>query len=314
MKKSLLFLFFGFDVLLILAYVGASAYFADLLVAGAVQPVTAELVAEGQGRLDPFGIPAPENVAIPATAEIDLASYFYDNPANGNCGMVILHGYTGSGHNMTGFIPMFWARGCEIITYDARGHGNSSAALHTFGYYEREDASAVVDWLSERTGVPASNIGLLGVSYGAATSLQTLALRDDLAFVIADSAYQDYETIVSYQGVAQYGEWINLLVWGAINVAELRADFEMDEVSPMNIVSGKQTPVLLIHAKEDSFTFASHSEAIFANANPDRAELHITDWGNDHGASRVTDPEAYEAIVAEFIATHVGEFGQPAGR
>lgn len=310
MRKTLLYLFVAFDILLILAYVGASAYFANIVVAGPVKPVTAEAIANGQADLDPFGIPAPEDVTIAATDSINLAAHFYDNPADGNCAIVILHGYTGMGHNMTHFIPMFWARGCDALTFDARGHGESSPALHTFGYYERYDTSAVVDWVSERTGVPANNIGLLGVSYGAATSLQTLAVRDDLAFVIADSAYQDYETIVSYQAVAQYGEWMNLLIWGAVNVAEFRADFEMDDVSAMNIVAGKKTPILLIHAKDDSYTFASHSEAIYANADHTYAELHITDWGNDHGDSQETNPEGYEAIVTEFLATHGVPFGQ----
>ena len=308
MKKAWLFVFVGFDLLLILAYVGASAYFANILVAGTTRPVTAEVLETAQSKLDPFGIPMPQKVTITTADGLELAGQFYDNPANANCGVVILHGYTGTGYHQAHFVPMFWARGCEVVSYDARGHGASTAALHTFGYHERHDALAVVDWLSQQTGVPTQNIGLHGVSYGGATSLQTLAVRDDLAFIIADSAYQDYETIVSYQAVAQYGAWIRLLIWGAINVAEWRANFEMDEVAPQNTAAGKQTPILLIHPLEDAYTFASHSEAIYAKANPARTELHITDWGNGHGASHPTDPEAYEQIVANFVATHVPQW------
>jgi hypothetical protein len=52
MKKSgLLFLFFGFDVLLIVAYVGASAYFANILVAGPTRPVTEEVLATAESKL-----------------------------------------------------------------------------------------------------------------------------------------------------------------------------------------------------------------------------------------------------------------------
>jgi uncharacterized protein len=307
-KTGLLFLFFGFDVLLIVAYVGASAYFANILVARPTRPVTEEGLATAASKLTPFGIPMPQKVTIPVADELVLAGQFYDNPADGDCGVVLLHGYTGTGYSQAHYVPMFWARGCEVVSYDARGHGESTAALHTFGYHERHDALAVVQWLSEQTGVPTQNIGLHGVSYGGATALQALAVQDELAFVMADSAYQDYQTIITYQGVTQYGEWLRLLIWGAVNVAEFRADFEMDEVSPQTIVAGKQTPILLIHPREDAYTFASHSQAIYDNADPSRAELHITDWGNGHGASHGTDPEAYEQIVASFIAAHVPQW------
>lgn len=296
-----------FAALLAILYIGASWYFSTILVAGNVKAVTADEIAQAEADLAPAGIPLPEEVTI-AADDVSLAGYFYDNPADAGCGMVILHGYSSIAYDMASFVPMFWNLGCEVITYDARGHGNSSEAYHTFGYYERQDASAVVDWLIAETGVAADHIGLLGVSYGAATSLQTLAERSDLAFVVADSSYQDYYTIVAYQGEAQYGTWLKPLIFGATNLAEWRADFELDDVSPKDTIVGSPIPVLLIHALEDSYTFASHSETIYANADHGRTQLQITDWGNGHGASRSTQPEQYEAIVYEFMDQYAPQF------
>ena len=74
-----------------------------------------------------------------------------------------------------GAAPIFWRRGCDLLLYDARGHGESSPALLSFGANERRDLKLVVDWLAKRTELPQSRIGLIGWSYGAATAIQAAA-------------------------------------------------------------------------------------------------------------------------------------------
>lgn len=295
-------------IFVIALYGGASWYFSTIFVASPVKLITPKEITEAQKTLEPKGIPLPEIVEIEGFDSVTLAGYFYDNPQDAGCGIVILHGYSSIAYDMTGYVPMFWELGCKVVAYDARGHGNSSFAYHTFGYYERQDASAVIDWLTRETGIQPEHIGLLGLSYGAATSLQTLAERSDLAFVVADSPYQDCYTIVAYQGQQHFGSWLQLLMSGAIALAEWRADFDIDEVSPQEVIKNAHTPVLLIHALEDDITFASHSETIYANADKANTVLEITDWGNGHGRSRGTNPAAYEELVYNFIDNYAPQF------
>jgi dipeptidyl aminopeptidase/acylaminoacyl peptidase len=141
----------------------------------------------------------------------------------------------------------------------------------------------------------------MGVSYGAATSLQMVPLLPDAAFVVADSAYQDLRTIVTRQAAEQFGEWTRPFVPTAFVVAELRAGFKADDVSPQNAVIGADTPILLIHARADTFTPASNSAAIYANSNRATTELHITDYGTAHARSILDDYEAYTALVNDFL-------------
>ena len=310
MKKATLWILGLLLSAIVILYIGASWYFSSLLLASETKAVTAAEIAQAEEDLAPAGIPLPETVTIPSTDGVTLAGYLYDQPDDADCGVVLLHGYTSISYDMASWVPMFWELGCDLITYDARGHGNSSDVYHTFGYYEREDASAVIDWFAAEAELSPSDIGLLGVSYGAAGSLQTLALRSDLAFVIADSAYQDYDTIVSYQGGAQYGTLGRTVASTAITLASWRGDFDADAVSPKDTIQNTSVPVLLIHALEDEYTFASHSETIYANANPDLTVLEITDWGNGHGRSRSAEPEKYTAIVYDFIETYAPQFGQ----
>ena len=115
--------------------------------------------------------------------------------------------------------PLFWERGCDILAYDHRGHGDSSDAFHTYGFYEKQDALVALDWFGQRAGLEQSQIGVFGVSYGAATALQLAPLAPDLAFVAADSAYSEMEEIVGYQARQLFPGLAPLVLPGALAVA-----------------------------------------------------------------------------------------------
>ena len=54
----------------------------------------------------------------------------------------MLHGFGGARAEVVGASPLFWDRGCDLLMYDSRGHGDSSPSLLTFGVHEREDVDA----------------------------------------------------------------------------------------------------------------------------------------------------------------------------
>ena len=298
--------------LLLIIYLAGSAYFANVLIDKETQTL-AESQASMAETLAAYPLPTPEEIAIDAGA-VTLAGSFYDNPQDGSCAVLLLHGYTGTRYSSLQYAPLFWERGCDLLAYDARGHGNSSDALHTYGFHEKVDGVAAAQWLMERTGLPEEAIGLTGVSYGASTALQMMPLLPDVAFVLADSPYQDLETIVAYQGVSQFGSWVKVFLPGGLAIAELRADFEKEAVSPKNAIVDVDTPVFLVHALADTFTPATHSEAIYANSNPQITQLEITDWGAKHGQSIFEEPDTYKLMVDEFLATYAPDFGTGNGR
>ncbi|NKQ34810.1 MAG: alpha/beta fold hydrolase [Chloroflexi bacterium] len=296
--------------LLLLVYWGGSYYFSDIL----IDSETATL-AESQARLEDVGLPdlpAPEDVTIDAD-EVTLSGFFYDNERGGECAVMILHGYTSTRYGSLLYAPLFWDRGCDVLVYDARGHGDSSDAYHTYGYHEKEDGLAAYEWLQEKTGLEPEQIGLAGVSYGAATALQMLPLTPEAAFVLADSPYQDLRTIVNYQGPKQFGAWVKLFIPGATIISEIRANFKVAEVSPKNAIQDTAVPVLLIHSTTDTFTPPSNSETIYANSNPEITELHLNEWGSAHARDIITDYEAYARIVDAFLAEQAPGWGAATG-
>lgn len=311
MKKVLI---IGAVVLAVLAvvYLAGSWYFSGIIVAFDTDSLAEEEAERGVPA--DYGLPAPEEVTFQSDGET-LAGWYFDNPAGGNCGVILLHGITGSRYGGLKYAPLFWERGCDLMMYDHRYHGGSTGDYGTYGFYEKQDALAAVDWFANRTGLSHDRIGLQGESYGAATALQTGVLAPDLAFVAADSSYRDLTTIVSEQADVQFGGWTSLFLPGAMGISGLRASFAPSQVSPMVSAESLTEPVFLSHSASDAYTLPHHSQDIFAHLPQATCKrLHLTDWGSEHAHSVDDDFGAYKAQMDEFLNACVPGFGLAAAR
>jgi len=295
--------------ILISVYVGVGLFYSGMIIDGRSNAYSE---AEEQERLADAGLIAmPERESVTITSgDVNLAGSFYENPNDGNCAVILLHGLGSTRSSMMSFVPLFWKLGCDVLAYDLRGTGDSSPAYQTYGYYDKQDASAAVDWLSTRSGLPPSQIGIFGRSYGSAIALQTLFERDDLAFVIADSTFSSLSSIVAEQGSQMMGSWVSLFVPSALFWAGIRADFNAGDVSPEDAIAATDTPVLLIHGVEDETTSVSNSEAVYANSNQETTVLKITDWGPGHASSIRNNYDGYVTIVYSFLDMYAPAFGQ----
>ncbi len=288
-------------------YLAGSWYFSGIIVKFDAQSLEEQRARHGSPA--DHGLPAPEEVTIPGDG-VALAGWYFDNPAGDDCGVILLHGHTGSRYGMLKYTPLFWPKGCDLLLYDHRFHGGSTGDYGTYGYYEKLDALAALSWFEGRTGLQAGQIGLLGESYGAATALQAGPLAADLAFIAADSPYEDLTTIIGEQAVQRFGGWTRLFAPGALAIAGLRADFAPSQVSPLLAAPQIDAPVFLSHSASDEYTLPHHSVDI-AGALPAVLchRLHLTDWGARHGNSINDDFAAYQAQLEEFLRACAPGFG-----
>jgi dipeptidyl aminopeptidase/acylaminoacyl peptidase len=303
-------------VLLLLAgfYLWNCWYFSGAVVA--YEHNTLEQVRErtepvlGPYDLDQLGLPDPEDLSLDVGDGIVLSGWFFENELGGDCGVLLLHGRAGARVETFMYVPLFWDRGCHLVMFDARHHGESTGDYATYGYHEKEDTLQVVAWLSRRTRLDTSQIGLMGVSYGAATVLQAAALEPDLAFVAAEAPFQDLATLLGEQAEQRYGALGRTILTPTVLLfAGWRADFEPAAVSPMLAARDVRAPVFLIHSLQDESVPPSHSEAIYANIAHDRKALHLTDWDAPHAQCMKTDPETFKAYMDDFLGQYVPGFG-----
>ena len=293
--------------LALLLYAGVSWLFSERLIAPTSRPL-------GAVDVQTHGLPQPEATTVPGDG-VTLAAWYFENPGRSGCAVVMLHGFGGARAEVVAPAKIFWRRGCHLLLYDARGHGESSPALLSFGAHERQDLRLAVEWLADRAELPRSRIGLIGWSYGAATAIQTASELPDIAFVVADSSFSSLGDITRAQADDQFGAWARIFVPGALLVSGLRAGFDARDAAPADAIRDVQAPVLLIHSRQDGFTPVGHSELIYSRANQARTRLVIPDWEAGHGRSYTEQPAAYTEVVSEFLAELVPGFvGRRVGR
>ena len=102
-------------VVLVVAYAAVSWVFSEKLIAPQARPL---------GKVDPadYGLPNPTVVEVPGKG-VKLASWYFPNPRNEHCAVIMLHGFGGARAEVVGASPIFWDRGCDLLMYDSRGHG-----------------------------------------------------------------------------------------------------------------------------------------------------------------------------------------------
>lgn len=249
----------------------------------------------------------PEEFVIESHDGFDIEGWWFDHPAEAGCGVVLVHGYTANRISPMRYAPLFWERGCDMVSFDNRAHGDSEGRVLTFGVRERQDLLAVTQFFQETSGLSMSQIGWAGESMGAAISLQAAPFAPDLAFVMADSPYQDLQTIVELQSQS-YGDLSPIfpLVWG---MHRLRTGVSYQDASPIEAVSEIEVPIFLIHSETDDYTPPSHSINLSQELNPFNSEFHLTDWGSGHVEDMTDHPEKFDALLDRFITAHVGRFG-----
>lgn len=125
-----------------------------------------------------WDVPISETVEI-QSGDNELVADIYDNPNDADCGVIIVHGLGGARSIARVYGSIFWDLQCDILAYDFAPASNQ--VFLTYGYHERNDLENVLDWLADYTDLPTSSIGIIGQSYGAATSLQLLPQQPDVA-------------------------------------------------------------------------------------------------------------------------------------
>ena len=81
---------------------------------------------------------------------------------------MLFHGLGGSRDDMNTLAQPAFLPGNQyaVLTYDARGHGQSGGLIGVDGPNEIGDVKAMFAWLRDRADISDTAIGAFGISYG----------------------------------------------------------------------------------------------------------------------------------------------------
>jgi len=218
-----------------------------------------------------------ENVESGHVVTADNKKIYYDHYKNDQEKVIILaHGFFNSKQTVL-FQEMATALNDEydVIVMDFRGHGKSDGPFHwTAKSYQ--DLEAILDYASQ----DYQDIGVIGFSLGAATSLITASRTEEIDSLIAVSTPTQFRKI-NYQ-VWRLGFFENIFYSmsreGRIGKGVKPGRLWLKKIKPIDIVDEIDIPVLYLHGKKDWLIRPKHSQRLF-DKSPENKKIVIIEKG-----------------------------------
>jgi uncharacterized protein len=214
--------------------------------------------------------------------------------------VVIVHGITWSLFGSVKYMPIFRKRGFNVLIFDNRFHGLSGGRNCTFGFYEKHDLKAVVNWAVARLGT-GGIVGTHGESLGAATVLQHAGIDARLSFVIADCPYSDLTPLFAYRLKMDYHLPSIPLLNVASMVCDLLTGMKFSDVRPIEVVRNVKTPILFCHGQQDDYIPPSMSVDMHTAKRNGISRLYLAPNAK-HAEAYWHNQAEYDQKVGEFLA------------
>ena len=154
---------------------------------------------------------ARQDVSIAMDDGVSIAATLYlpdgAAPAGGWPALVFLHGLSGNRQQMNALVEGYGitGQGFAVLTFDARGHGESGGLVGIDGPREVADTRAVRDWLAARPDVSDTKIGAWGISYGGGAIFNSLVAGVPWAAVFTVETWTDLYSALMPQGLVKSG-------------------------------------------------------------------------------------------------------------
>jgi predicted acyl esterase len=154
---------------------------------------------------------AKQDLTIPMDDGTSIAATLYlpdgPAPAEGWPAIVFLHGLSGNRQQMNALVEGYGLTGQSyaVLTFDARGHGESGGLVGIDGPREVADTRAIHDWLAARPEVSDTRIGAWGISYGGGAVFNSLVAGVPWTAIVTVETWTDLFTALAPQGLVKSG-------------------------------------------------------------------------------------------------------------
>lgn len=217
--------------------------------------------------------------------------------------IIFCHGVTETKMSSVKYMNLFIERGFNAVIYDQRRHGDSGGKSTSYGYYEKYDLKAVVDWLKKEKG-PKLRFGIHGESMGAATMLQYAGMLEDSAdFYIADCPYSEFSEQLAYRVKEEVKLPPRLILPVASLFLKLRDHYSLKDVSPISAIEKIKKPILFIHSQKDDYILPDMTKELYQRKQGPK-QLYLAENGM-HARSLMENRKEYAEAIDQFLHEYV---------
>lgn len=246
-----------------------------------------------------------EDLRIDVGSGVKLAAWWIKSKAETQKTVIVTHGIGTSKQDFNTLLPaaMLVKGGFNVLLVDSRDAGESTCTdgRHSAGQEESSDFAQIAKWLNVEQGIPATSIGMFGVSGGAiATSLLPAKTNLVSAFAMEGTIF-DFNAAatkeVEFQGFPGF-LWqlaqASAFLFHGVNLAETSVQDA--------IKAAGERPLLILHGDQDqrleyqsSVNYVDYADSVGANV---QFETFV---GADHTEGMLSETDRYADALVEFF-------------
>jgi len=252
------------------------------------------LVYAGPLRGD-FGV--AQEVRLPTRNNKLLTGWFVPGPAGATSpAVVVMHGWGANASLMQGCLAPLHAVGLGVLLLDARCHGRSDGEPFTSLPRFAEDIEAGLAWLAVQPGVNPQQLAVIGHSVGAGAALLTATRHKEVRAVVSISAFaHPHEVMLRY--LASYHIPYPLLGWYVLRHVQQVIGAKFDAIAPLRSMAHINSPVLLVHGREDEMVPLDDARRLLAAGRP--GAVRLLEVAGQHDLSTALDEHLPE--ITDFL-------------
>ena len=284
---------------------------------------TADILADAYPAIAPEQVGAVRSIHYVARDGLDIPGYLTLPPGvsdpSGLPLVVLAHGGPAS-RDVAGFD--WWAqalasRGYAVLQANFRGSTGYGRAFLEAGYGEwgrkmQTDLSDGVRWLAAEGIVDPARVCIVGASYGGYAAMAGLTLDSDVYRCgVSVAGVSDLRRMVNWEAQqARHKNNQTVRYWNRFMGAARLNDRALDELSPAYLAASVDSPLLLIHGRDDTVVPIEQSRVMAeALRRAGKPVAFVELPGEDHWLSRSATRLQMLAETVRFL-----EANNPAGR
>ena len=178
--------------------------------------------------------------------------------------VIYLHGNSSSRCEVIPEIKYLLPRNITVFAFDFTGCGRSEGEYISLGWHEQEDVECVINYLRKSNKV--SSIGLWGRSMGAVTALMYGSKDLSIAGLVLDSPFSSLKILID-ELARDRVNLPNFIINQALKlikeIIKEKANFNLDDIEPIEYAGKCFIPAYFCHAKNDTFVDIHHCKDLY---------------------------------------------------
>lgn len=199
-------------------------------------------------------------VTLQTEDNFNLESYFIPGSSKSKA-IIVVHGHGGQKNEGLRFAKSLHNAGYNLLLLSLRRNHGGFASM---GYYEPRDVESGFKFLKAQN---FSEIGILGFSMGAATSILSMAENKEIKAGIFSSGYGVAFDVLIESAKRDFGIPYYPLIPLVEKALDIRGSMEISKVRPIDkIESISPRPIAIFHCNADDYVDHHHALDLFTKA------------------------------------------------